>query len=407
MNPPTLYLHVDYADQLMDCDQLYDEEKIANLMATAKSYGIDGINWRVDGIGGAFYPSNIAITADHFDEQAALNPPEHWVYPPNFSIDSHKKLAKRTKQALDTFDPVKSAGKYARENDLKFNIYFCPLDQYWPGRTGKVLKDYPYACWQSKDGKMKLPLVSLAYPEVREYFHKQCKELMAYDFDSLYVYIGCHGWYGFPLGPEDDFFGYEEPVVEDFKQRYGIDIRTSKSFDKTAWHKLKGEYYTSMLKDLHSQLTAKSRKLIAGVMLGDYNIYSRWAQPRQFSARYYVDWKKWTGWKNVDLSVGDQSDIWTYSLWQSHPDMLGQPDKMPYEFIDQYYGGAEERNFKIFVFRALHNAKAKEEIETVCKAWPKFTADGIVIREAAVLEFHQGWQIISDLKSKLIKSTEV
>lgn len=392
-------LHVDYADEVILSDSLYDEAKIASLMQTAAANGVQSINWRAEAVGRALYPSQIAIPASEFNIEEAENPEAGWVYPPGHAFDSYEILASRIKAIFNKFDPIKVAYRHARENGLKFNVYICPFDQYWPGRTGRVLQKYPYAKWMSREGNTTMPMISMAYPEVREYLLQAYAELLAYDFDDLYVYLGCHGWYGFPDVGCDDGFGFELPVVDDFKKRYGVDI-SKEEFDHQKWHSLKGEYYTQFLRGLYDMLDKTRQRMTVGTMLGDYNLYFRWAQPRRLCARYQLDWKEITSWGNVDLCVGDQSDIWTNSLWQSHPDMLGSDEKLPYEFIDDFYGPAEARNFKLYVFRALHHKMNMScELEDVRKAWGKFTANGIVVREAAELEFYgDNWKLLSILQ---------
>jgi hypothetical protein len=76
--------------------------------------------------------------------------------------------------------------------------------------------------------------------------------------------------------------------------------------------------------------------------------------------------------------------------------MLGQLDRMPHEFIDEYYG--TDRNFKLFAFRALHDKEAENELKTVHQAWETFHADAVVIREAATLEFSDRWNLLEILR---------
>ena len=46
----------------------------------------------------------------------------------------------------------------------------------------------------------------------------------------------------------EDEFGYNQPIVDEFRKRYGVDIRTE-PFDKLAWAKLRGEYLTQFMRE--------------------------------------------------------------------------------------------------------------------------------------------------------------
>jgi len=61
-----------------------------------------------------------------------------------------------------------------------------------------------------------------------------------------------------------DQFGYNEPIVQEFKNRYGVDILTE-PLNKTDWINLRGEYTTQFLTELKSELTAHSIKLGIGI----------------------------------------------------------------------------------------------------------------------------------------------
>jgi hypothetical protein len=62
----------------------------------------------------------------------------------------------------------------------------------------------------------------------------------------------------------EDEFGYNQPIVDEFKKRYGIDIR-HEPFDKVAWAKLRGEYVTQFFRELHASLSKSGRKIAMSV----------------------------------------------------------------------------------------------------------------------------------------------
>jgi HEAT repeat protein len=58
----------------------------------------------------------------------------------------------------------------------------------------------------------------------------------------------------------DDEFGFNEPVVAEFKKRHGVDIRKQR-FDKAAWSRLRGEYLTEFLRELRAALRPHGKKI--------------------------------------------------------------------------------------------------------------------------------------------------
>lgn len=55
-------------------------------------------------------------------------------------------------------------------------------------------------------------------------------------------------------------YGFNPPVVREFKRRYGVDVRREE-FDPQAWRKLRGEYYTQFLEDAGNLIRAHRKKV--------------------------------------------------------------------------------------------------------------------------------------------------
>jgi hypothetical protein len=72
-----------------------------------------------------------------------------------------------------------------------------------------------------------------------------------------------------------DEFGFNEPIVTEFKRRYGVDIR-SQPFDKNAWSRLRGEYFTQFLRELHASLAKHGRKIAVCVDGSDAELPTCW-----------------------------------------------------------------------------------------------------------------------------------
>ena len=131
--------------------------------------------------------------------------------------------------------------------------------------------------------------VEYAYPEARRYFVKRILEhAEKYDGVLFYTYVENDGY----RYPEE--FGFNEPVVREFKRRYGVDIRTQ-PFDKAAWQRLRGEYVTQLLRELHAALSARGKRL-AVMMWGDQpDVPMGWQRYTTWTSQgpIHMDWETW------------------------------------------------------------------------------------------------------------------
>ena len=107
--------------------------------------------------------------------------------------------------------------------------------------------------------------IEFAYPEARKALvdlHVGLVGEAGYKGVMFLTYVE-----NFSLRFEDEF-GYSQPIVEEFKKRYRIDIRYepfTKYASKADWHRLRGEYVTAYLRELKTELAKLDVKL--GVFL--------------------------------------------------------------------------------------------------------------------------------------------
>lgn len=129
------------------------------------------------------------------------------------------------------------------------------------------------------------------YPQARD---AVCKRLVdfavekGYDGVALYTYNE-----NFTLRYPDEF-GYNDPVVKDFKNKYGVDIRTQ-AFDHAAWAKLRGSYLTDLFRELHAGLARHGKKLIVWLDATDDHQPMTWNSGGKVrtAGDIYMDWETW------------------------------------------------------------------------------------------------------------------
>ena len=103
--------------------------------------------------------------------------------------------------------------------------------------------------------------IELAYPEARKALvDLTVQETLkaGYDGIALLTYVE-----NYSLRFEDEF-GYSDPIVEDFKQQYKIDLRTEpfrRGASRADWLRLRGSYVTAFLRELKAELAKHEIKL--------------------------------------------------------------------------------------------------------------------------------------------------
>lgn len=150
--------------------------------------------------------------------------------------------------------------------------------------------------------------IEFCYPEARKaIIARYVKHLTQYGYDgvSFYTYVENTG-----LRYVDEF-GFNEPIVKEFKKRYGVDIRTE-PFDKEAWYKLRGEYLTQFVREFHTALAKEGKKLSITIRPDRPNSPMGWPDPG--AGMVYMDWERWANEGIVDeifcwLGIGKQAFV--------------------------------------------------------------------------------------------------
>lgn len=133
--------------------------------------------------------------------------------------------------------------------------------------------------------------IELAYPEARRALvDLLVRGVVDTSYDGMVLLTYCEN---FSMRFEDEF-GFSEPIVKEFKRRYGVDIRTQ-PFDKYAWYALRGEYVTEFMRELKAALAAHGKKLGLFVNPREPNYPQPWNVPYYMltAGRIYLDLEGW------------------------------------------------------------------------------------------------------------------
>lgn len=103
-----------------------------------------------------------------------------------------------------------------------------------------------------------------------------------------------------------DEFGFSDPVVADFAQQYGVDIRRE-SFDIQALRDLRGQHTTAFLQELHGRMSAGGVDVSVALNGGDADQPMMWlagGSPFPLAGTMTMDWRQW-----VDLGIVDELQL--------------------------------------------------------------------------------------------------
>ncbi len=120
-----------------------------------------------------------------------------------------------------------------------------------------------------------------SYAEVRRYRLEMLRDLLAVaPADGLHL---CTRSYVLPAAYGDQF-GFNRPVVEEYRRRHGVDILHS-DFDLESWRRLRGESLSRFLSEVKDLLRPTGRRLSLAVPRGNY------LGPPY--GNLHLDWRKW------------------------------------------------------------------------------------------------------------------
>ncbi|TDD96416.1 hypothetical protein [Actinomadura rubrisoli] len=202
----------------------------------------------------------------------------------------------------------------AHRRGMKAFVYVTVFDEGWPLDLGW---GGGYETWQShyvirnpghqivdREGSAYLHgVLCFGYPEVRRYKLGVIRRLLAeYDWDGVFI---CTRSQSRPA-PHADWFGFNEPVVEEFRARHGVDIR-HQDFDLETWRRLRGEGFTQFLREVQADLRPKGQALLVGIPRASYI-----GPP---IGNMHLDWPLWVREEIVDGLIIDQVAARCPSTW--------------------------------------------------------------------------------------------
>ena len=289
MTKRKLYMNMDFFTWAYYLDRyenrLCTPDDMTRLMEKYAELGIETVFWRLSACGPVLYHSQVEYQFD----------------------DDPRKHARALGRIMRRYDPLEEAIKSARKAGLRLAPWFTLFDDYFLGKSGRLVAEHPEWQWVDRTGKIYFQgVLSYAFPEVVAYRLEMIREIRKYGGDGLFLSLRSHADQSCPFR-KTDMFGFEKPVVEEYKKRYGVDISKfddikyllddrhfvsdyelsgGEEFDRDQWHRLKGEFFTGFLEKVREEVGPETPVYICYVETEEYEGIHNMAQ-------FHLDWVQW------------------------------------------------------------------------------------------------------------------
>lgn len=270
-----LTLNLDFFDVAIgtDCWDLKDNAgEMDRLMAVAAHYGVDRILFRVSICGVVAYHSDVMYTADRSafaDRQGRML---------DTGVGNIPSFIPRMALVMEDIDPLRECVEACHRYGMECWAWVTTWDSKYYAPPEEFFQRHPEYTWVSRDGSTHIEGVPCyAYPQVREYRLNQMRELVReYDIDGIYLSMRSHSSWphrGVHSQPVADSgargYGYNAPVVAEYRRRYGIDPREVPydSLEALRFVQLKAEFFKTWLADVHALTQASGVDLAMNTSL--------------------------------------------------------------------------------------------------------------------------------------------
>jgi len=269
---PELIVDIDFNDEVIIRPQPITEAEVEKLVRDLHASGVQTLLVRMGYLG--YFPYRTALSYPvGFDAQHARQHPfrrDLDAQKLEQFIASRQKDNARYRKVIETFNPPEVFVRAGHQLGMKVVFWLDIFDDGYSGHRSKFIDEHPQCQWTARDGKTRFQgLISYAWPESRALRVAQAKELLELGADGIHCSTSAHCRH-LPNVRQDDAFGYETPVADEFRRQHGVDIRTAASIDKEAWHTIKGQFMNRLYRELAAVCHARKKELWVGLQLGTY-----------------------------------------------------------------------------------------------------------------------------------------
>jgi hypothetical protein len=267
-----------HSDWILKAGMIWGEPGVRHMLDACQACGWTRIYWRALDGGRALYHSKLVLAEGKWDEDNFWSP----------KTDADRKLLESftpsltpmQRQAVSDkmkiydyahFDSLGAAVRYGHEIGLQIHAWVSiNEDDHGWGLRSRFSQGHPQFRWRHRDGRDYRSQLSFAYPQVRKYKTALLDELLRrYAIDGLFLdWIRTGDVRDNPQTDADGVAdsGYEQPLIELFKKKYGRDPRDLPNGDDR-WVRLRAEPQTEFMRAARHVARSQNRPVPLAVMV--------------------------------------------------------------------------------------------------------------------------------------------
>lgn len=265
-HPLILSAPVTHSDWMLRAGAKWGPAGVHKMLDFCKASGWTRIYWRALDGGRALYRSEHLDPQGPWDADSFWNPvhAEDLRLVESYGIDAATRDRIRPQlEALDyaEFDTLAEAVRYGHEIGLEVHAWITiNEDDHGWGLRSRFSKQHANCRWVKRDGTAYRSQLSFAYPEVMAYKLSVVDEIVSsYDVDGVFIdWLRTGDVRDNPqtdaLGTADH--GYEQPLVDSFQAKHGVDPRELPNSDKR-WIRHRAAPHTHFMRELKKLVDAK------------------------------------------------------------------------------------------------------------------------------------------------------
>ncbi len=259
---------VTHPDWMLRDGVAWGPDGVRHMLDMCKASGWNRVYWRALDGGRALYRSALMEPQGKWDEDNFWRPaaPEDKALVEKYTggmseADRAALLAKLERYNYAAFDSLAEAIRYGHEIGLEIHAWISinEDDHAW-GIQSRFNQEHPETRWRKRDGTVYHSQQSFAYPEVMAYKLAIVEEILANcAVDGIFLdWIRTGDVRDNPQNDAEGVAdrGYETPLVEGFKTRYGIDPHDIPNSDER-WVRFRALPHTEFMRGVRTLATAK------------------------------------------------------------------------------------------------------------------------------------------------------
>lgn len=246
-------------------------EGVRTMLKRCRDCGWARIYWRVFDCGRALYRSHLLepMKYDTHPEPNCLTTGELASQAPP------ELVARAMKLDYEGFDTLAEAVRIGHELGLEIHAWLTiNEDDHGWGWPSCFTLEHPEYRWVRRDGRAYRSQLSFGFPEVQNYKYALLREILTYEVDGILLdWIRTGDIRDNPQNDQEGVadYGYEEPLVETFRSRYGTDPNEGQNGDDR-WVRCRAEPITEFMRGVRQLLLSDRRRRGLAAM-----VHHRWA----------------------------------------------------------------------------------------------------------------------------------